>query len=145
MATLVAKVKNLSVTVKGGSAMAITGVRTAELTKDFGLQEDYDPDVDAPFHYLGNKSERIAFTMRDYDLALALWNMPCITALSCNLIGPRAACSTADATSISVTGTNLVVDGEISVNAAPEGLPTEYTVTFKASHVDGSPGSIVLT
>lgn len=145
MATLVAKVKSLSVTVKGGSALTVTGVRSAELSKNFGLQEDYDPDDDKPFHYLGNQSETIALTMRDYELALALWNMPCVTSLSCNLIAPRAACSTTDATSIAVAGTNLVVDGDIAVSAAPEGMPTEYTVTFKVSHVDGVAGSLTLT
>lgn len=143
--TLIAKVKSLSVTVKGGSSMSITGVRTAALSKNFGLQEDYDPDNEVPYHWQGNISETIALTMRDYQLAMALWDNPCVTALSCVLQAPKAACATANTDAITVTGTNLVADGDIEINAAPEGTPTEYTVTLKVSHVDGVAGSLVLS
>lgn len=143
--TLVGKVKSLSVTVKGGSAMTITGVRTAELSKNFGVQEDYDPDDEKPYHWQGNISESIALTMRDYQLALELWDTPCVTALSCVLNAPRSACATTDTTAVTITGTNLVADGEIKVSAAPDGKPTEYTVTFKVSHVDGTAGSLALS
>lgn len=143
--TLIAKVASLNITPKGGDAMAITGVRTATLSKNFGAQEDYDPDDEVPFHWRGNVSETIALTLRDYQLAIALWSMPCVTALTCVMNAPRSLCAAGDSAAITVTGSNLVVDGDIQINASPEGVPTEYTVTFKASHVDGVAGSLVIT
>lgn len=142
--TLVGKVASLSVTPKGGSAIALTGVRTASLSYNPNLQEDFDPDDDAPYHYQGNAVKSITFSLRDYQLAVALISMPCITALSCVLNAPKTACAASGTTAITITGTNLVCTSEVPVNAAADGLPTEYSVTFTVSHVDGSAGSLTV-
>lgn len=146
MATLTGIVKSLSVTTKGGTALALTGVKTASYTKNRNLSEDRDPANDVPNHYWTGTSESLTVSLRDRALAIALLDQPCVTSLTCIIAKPRTACDVAAyANSVTITGTNLVAEGDVEGAAgSADGVPGEYSVTFKATTIAGVAGSFTV-
>lgn len=133
----IAKVKSLSVTPSGGSAINVKGVKSIAINVDHGMLKEYDADDEIPFFYKGQRSRSIEIELRDYELAMALQDTGCVSSLTAVLAAPVAACSTGGpADALTLTATNLAVTGVVPINADSSGTPTAYSVTLEQGHND---------
>lgn len=137
MATYLAKVKSLKLTPSGGAEITVKGTKSIGITVDHGMIKEYDADDEDPFFYKGQRSRTIEMELRDYDVAMALMSVGCVSTLTAELAAPVVACSTGGpATAVTLVATNLAVTSGVPLNVDASGTPTSYNITLELGHSD---------
>ena len=147
MARYIAKVKSCKLTPSGGAEITIKGVKSAAITVDHGMLKEFDADDEVPFFYKGQVSKTVELELRDYDVAVQLASVGCVSSITLELANPVPACSTsAAAAQITLAATNLAVTSGVSFNADASGTPTTYSITLELGHNDsGAAGTWTIT